>query len=52
MSDQTVDEWFKAELRELMHRYESKIRSEQIKRGIRRKKTEVVPNSSKVYCHS
>lgn len=49
MIDQTTDEWFKAELQELMRRYESKLHSERIKRGIRRKKTEVVPNSPKVY---
>lgn len=49
MSNQTTDEWFKTELQELMRRYESKLRSERIKRGIRLKKTVVVPNSPKVY---
>jgi hypothetical protein len=52
MSEQTTDEWFRTELQKLMCRYESKMRSERIKRGIRRKKTGVVPNSPKVYCHS
>lgn len=49
MIDQTTDEWFKTELQELVRHYESKLRSERIKRGIRRKKTAVVPNSPKVY---
>ena len=52
MSEQTTDEWFRTELQKLIRLYESKSRSEQIKRGIRRKKTGVVPNSPKVYCHS
>jgi hypothetical protein len=38
MKEQSVDEWFKKELAGLICRYESKQRSEAIKRGIQRRK--------------
>ncbi|HUD05450.1 MAG TPA: hypothetical protein VMR18_00805 [Candidatus Saccharimonadales bacterium] len=45
MNYQVIDDWFKAELKELMRRYNSKLRSEVIKRGIRRKKERISAGS-------
>ena len=45
MKENSVDEWFKKELEGLMRRYDSKQRSEVIKRGIRRRKEKELAGS-------